>query len=92
VDFLGREVYPDVAQRNREAQEGELLKPNRNVRLFLYLYFLFSAMHIVYILHSQKLNRFYIGYTTNPKTRFDFHCYDTQTQKFTFKASDWTLF
>ncbi len=30
-------------------------------------------MHIVYILHSQKLNRFYIGYTTNLDLRLDFH-------------------
>ncbi|UPQ80262.1 GIY-YIG nuclease family protein [Flavobacterium azooxidireducens] len=49
-------------------------------------------MHIVYILHSQKLNRFYIGYTTNLDLRLDFHLHDTQARKFTYKADDWTLF
>ena len=49
-------------------------------------------MHIVYILHSQKLNRFYIGYTTNLEIRIDFHINDTQIRKFTYKASDWLLF
>lgn len=49
-------------------------------------------MHIVYILHSQKLNRFYIGYTTNLDLRLDFHLNDSQARKFTYKANDWTLF
>lgn len=49
-------------------------------------------MHIVYILHSQKLNRFYIGYTTNLDLRLDFHLNDKQARKFTYKADDWTLF
>lgn len=49
-------------------------------------------MHTVYILNSQKLNRFYIGYTTNLDLRLDFHLKDTQARKFTYKADDWTLF
>lgn len=49
-------------------------------------------MHTVYILHSSKLNRFYIGYTTNLDLRLDFHLNDTQARKFTYKADDWTLF
>lgn len=49
-------------------------------------------MHTLYILHSQKLNRFYIGYTANLDLRLDFHLNDTQARKFTYKADDWTLF
>ncbi|MFH7003461.1 GIY-YIG nuclease family protein, partial [Flavobacterium bizetiae] len=30
-------------------------------------------MNIVYILHSNKLNRFYIGFTSNFDTRLEFH-------------------
>jgi putative endonuclease len=61
------------------------------VAFFISLFF-FTAMHIVYILHSQKLNRFYIGYSSNFEQRFEFHLNDTQTRKFTHKASDWQLY
>ena len=47
--------------------------------------------HIVYILHSNKLNRFYIGYTTDLKTRMEFHQQSTP-EKFTAKADDWELY
>ncbi|WP_026979080.1 GIY-YIG nuclease family protein [Flavobacterium tegetincola] len=49
-------------------------------------------MHTVYILHSEKLNRHYIGYTSNIDVRLDFHSNDSQTRKFTYKADDWKLY
>jgi putative endonuclease len=47
--------------------------------------------HIVYILFSKKLNRFYTGYTSNLTTRMDFHR-NAPNNKFTAKADDWELF
>jgi putative endonuclease len=49
-------------------------------------------MYTVYILYSEKINRFYIGYTSDLITRLDFHLNDDQARKFTYKADDWTLF
>jgi len=49
-------------------------------------------MHIVYILLSKSLNRFYIGYTTDLDIRMDFHLHDIQSRKFTYKADDWKVF
>ena len=51
-----------------------------------------TTMHHVYILFSKKLNRFYIGCTSDLNLRLDFHLHDTQTRKFTHKADDWKLF
>ena len=48
-------------------------------------------MHFVYILHSVKINRFYIGYTSNLDVRMQFH-EDAESRKFTYNADDWTLF
>jgi putative endonuclease len=48
-------------------------------------------MHTVYILHSQKLNRFYTGYTTNLDVRMEFHA-NSETRKYTYNADDWTIF
>ena len=47
-------------------------------------------MQIVYILHSQKLNRYYIGYTANLETRLEFHK-NAKPNKFTYNANDWEL-
>lgn len=47
--------------------------------------------YIVYILESKKLNRFYIGYTTNLNTRLLFHK-NAENKKFTAKANDWIVF
>ncbi len=47
--------------------------------------------HQVYILHSKTLNRFYIGYTSNLEERLIFHS-NSDSKKFTYKASDWVLF
>ena len=48
-------------------------------------------MHQVYILFSKKLNRFYIGYTSDLETRMEFHR-NSETRKFTHNASDWEIF
>ena len=47
--------------------------------------------HIVYILFSENLAKFYIGYTSNFDVRLDFHLHDEQSRKFTHKAEDWQL-
>ena len=49
-------------------------------------------MFCVYILHSIKLNRFYIGFTTDFEVRLDFHFNSGEHRKFTHKANDWTIF
>jgi putative endonuclease len=69
------------------AQEGELSKPYSNVRLFLFIVFI---MHYVYILHSEKINMFYIGYTSDISTRLEFHN-KAAPQKFTYNVDDWKL-
>jgi putative endonuclease len=48
-------------------------------------------MFEVYILFSQKINRHYIGFTTNLDERLTFHVNDSQTRKFTYNADDWQL-
>ncbi|WP_125718715.1 GIY-YIG nuclease family protein [Flavobacterium ustbae] len=47
--------------------------------------------NIVYILHSKKLNRYYIGYTKDFDLRLEFHK-NAPSNKFTANANDWTLF
>jgi putative endonuclease len=68
------------------AQEGEQ-NPNQQWLGFFVLNSF--VMHLVYILYSQKINRFYIGYTANLDLRLGFHLNDNQTRKFTYKADDW---
>ncbi|MXN92545.1 GIY-YIG nuclease family protein [Flavobacterium sp. Sd200] len=46
--------------------------------------------NIVYILFSKKLNRYYIGYTSDMDVRISFH-QNAQPNKFTAKANDWEL-
>ena len=48
-------------------------------------------MHTVYILQSQKLNRFYIGYTSNFNLRLEFHA-NAENRKYSHNADDWTTF
>ena len=48
-------------------------------------------MHQVYILFSEKLNRYYIGYTSDLRTRMEFHN-NSENHKFTHNASDWKIF
>ena len=45
----------------------------------------------VYILFSEKLNRFYIGFTQNLDLRLEFH-ENSENRKFTANAKDWKLF
>jgi putative endonuclease len=45
----------------------------------------------VYILHSKKMNRYYIGFTTNLDVRLGFH-ENAESRKFTSKASDWIVY
>ena len=48
-------------------------------------------MYIVYILRSNKLNRFYIGFTSDSDIRLEFHK-NAESNKFTANADDWELF
>jgi len=43
--------------------------------------------HIVYILRSEKLNRYYTGYTSNFDLRLEFHK-NAPSNKFTSNADD----
>jgi putative endonuclease len=48
-------------------------------------------MLCVYILNSIKLDRFYIGFTSDFDSRLEFHRQAAQ-HKFTYNADDWTTF
>jgi putative endonuclease len=48
-------------------------------------------MNVVYILFSAKLNRFYIGFTSDFDVRMEFHK-NAESHKFTANAQDWELF
>jgi putative endonuclease len=48
-------------------------------------------MNCVYILQSIKLNRFYIGYTSDFDTRIEFHK-NAESHKFTANGEDWVVF
>lgn len=47
--------------------------------------------YCVYILHSEKLSRFYTGYSSNYEVRATFHV-NSDSRKFTYNADDWLLF
>lgn len=47
------------------------------------------AAFIVYIIYSQKLDRYYIGYTTDMTKRINEH--NSGVSTFTAKATDWIL-
>ena len=49
-------------------------------------------MASVYILHSKKLNRFYIGSCKDLSYRFDQHLNKEFKESFTAKAEDWELY
>ncbi len=49
-------------------------------------------MFFVYILHSDKLDRFYIGQTDNLKVRLQEHLSKIFPHSFTAKADDWVVF
>ena len=48
-------------------------------------------MYVVYILYSEKLNKFYTGFISNFDLRLYFH-FISENRKFTHNASDWTLY
>ena len=48
-------------------------------------------MDCVYIIYSEKIHKFYIGYTSNFEVRMQFHLL-SENRKFTHNASDWELF
>ena len=48
--------------------------------------------HYVYIIYSEKLNRFYIGETDNFLRRLDEHNVGFFINSYTSKTSDWKLF
>ncbi len=48
-------------------------------------------MDCVYVLYSAKLNRYYIGFTSDFDLRLKFH-ENAESHKFTAKAKDWELF
>ncbi len=48
-------------------------------------------MYCVYILYSKKLDRFYIGLTSDFDVRMEFHK-NPEGLKFTAKVDDWMLF
>ncbi len=70
------------------AQEREQ-KATTKVVAFLILVHL--RMALVYVLFSEKLNKFYIGFTTNLDERLHFH-ETAETRKFTYNATDWIVF
>jgi putative endonuclease len=48
-------------------------------------------MHYLYILYSKKLDRFYVGETSDIKARIQKHHSKHYKQAFTGKADDWEL-
>lgn len=48
-------------------------------------------MYCVYILYTEKLDRFYTGFTSDFDVRMNFHD-SPEARKFTAKAKDWIIF
>ncbi|WP_418264376.1 GIY-YIG nuclease family protein [Flavobacterium faecale] len=48
-------------------------------------------MNVIYILFSEKLGKFYIGFTQNLNERLLNH-QNAEARKFTYNADDWSLF
>ena len=46
--------------------------------------------YYIYILYSNSIDRFYVGYSSNPWLRLEQHL-SNSTDKYTGKAKDWTL-
>jgi len=46
--------------------------------------------HLVYILHSEKLKRYYTGAISDIDIRLDFHN-NAENRKYTYRANDWEL-
>ena len=55
--------------------------------------FCFNAMaYLVYILYSEKLNKFYVGFTSDFEVRLEFHLQGDDLSRFTRRATDWKLY
>jgi putative endonuclease len=52
--------------------------------------FLFYVTFHIYILYSLSIDRYYIGYSSNPWTRLEQHLTNS-IDKYTGKAKDWQL-
>ena len=48
-------------------------------------------MHFLYILHSKKLNRYYVGETADVEFRMNLHLNKAFSKSFTSKANDWVV-
>ena len=51
--------------------------------------FFFEVMFVVYIIYSQKLDRFYIGHTEDIAIRINEH--NSGISNYTSKAKDWVI-
>ena len=47
--------------------------------------------HCCYILYSEKLSRYYIGYSSDLSVRLIFH-ENSESRKFTYNANDWKFY
>ncbi|WP_229724531.1 GIY-YIG nuclease family protein [Winogradskyella forsetii] len=47
--------------------------------------------HCCYILYSEKLSRYYVGYSSDLDVRLVFH-ENSESRKYTYNAKDWELF
>jgi putative endonuclease len=72
------------------AQEEEQTKPLQFSNGF-FVFNLENMSHCCYILHSEKLNRFYVGYSADLDERLKFH-ENPESRKFTNNAKDWELY
>ena len=52
--------------------------------------FLFYVTYYIYIIHSNSIDRYYVGYSSNPWLRLEQHL-SNSTDKYTGKAKDWRL-
>ena len=51
---------------------------------------MFHMTYYIYILYSNDIDRYYVGYSQNPWIRFEQHLSNT-SDKYTGKAKDWIL-
>ncbi len=52
--------------------------------------FLFYMTYYIYIIHSLSINRYYIGYSSNPWNRLEQHLTNSG-EKYTGQTNDWNL-
>jgi putative endonuclease len=49
------------------------------------------VIHYVYIIFSEKVNRFYVGISKNPEQRLNYHNNPFEARKYTAKGAPWVL-